>query len=77
MRASRDGETVGITLRIPRALYEIYVEITNRANLIDLKQGGRGNKTAQDVMRHRLASLPVVVVRQAKAARKSPSGGEE
>lgn len=75
MRVSRDGETVGITLRVPRELYETYLDIAKRASLIDLKKGGRGMKTAQDVMRHRLASLPVVVARQAKAAKKSPRGG--
>lgn len=76
MRISRDGETVGITLRLPRALYETYSDIAKRASIIDIKNGGQGMKTAQDVMRHRLASLPVVVARQAKAAKKTPGDGK-
>lgn len=77
MRVSRDGETVGITLRLPRALYEAYLDIARRATIIDLKRGGQGAKTAQDVMRHRLASLPFVVARHAKTARKSHSDGKK
>lgn len=57
---SRDGKTVGITLRLETALLEGYDRVAARANIIDLKRGGRGGLTAQDVMRHRLASAPAV-----------------
>lgn len=57
---SRDGKTVGITLRIPIVLLAVYDKIAARANLIDLKKGGAGRLTTQDVMRHRLASLPLM-----------------
>lgn len=60
MRLSKGGATVGITLRLPKGVLEVYADIANRANSIELKQGGRGLNTAQDVMRHRLASLPAV-----------------
>lgn len=56
---SRDGKTVGITLRVPVTLLAVYDRIASRANLIDLKSGGVGRLSAQDVMRHRLASLPL------------------
>lgn len=56
---SRDGKTVGITLRVPVWLLSVYDKIAARANLIDLKGGGAGRLTAQDVMRHRLSSLPL------------------
>lgn len=59
---SRDGKTVGITLRIPVRLLAIYDKIAARANLIDLKRGGVGRLSAQDVMRHRLASLPLAKI---------------
>lgn len=57
------GKTEGITLRLPKTLLQAYAEIANRANLIDLKNGGRGKMTVQDVLRHRLASLPLLMVR--------------
>lgn len=59
MRRSKNGDTVGITLRIPRHVLEAYKKIADRANLIALRQGGHATTTAQDVMRHRLQSLPV------------------
>ncbi|CAG0950156.1 hypothetical protein RHDC4_00028 [Rhodocyclaceae bacterium] len=57
---SRDGKTVGITLRIDQSLLEAYDKVAARANIIDLERGGRGKLTTQDVMRHRLASAPAV-----------------
>lgn len=57
---SRDGKTVGITLRIETDLLAGYEKVAARKNIIDLKRGGRGGMTAQDVMRHRLASNPAV-----------------
>jgi hypothetical protein len=68
---SHDGETVGITLRLTARLLDVYDGIAARANMIDLKRGGRGQLTAQDVMRHRLASLPL-----AKAALQADEKGE-
>ena len=59
---SRDGKTIGITLRVPMALLTVYDNIAVRANIIDLKRGGAGGVTAQEVMRHRLASLPLAMV---------------
>lgn len=60
VRKSRDGKTVGITLRLPVLVLEEYSRIASRANMIDLKKNGTGGLSAQDVMRHRLASLPVL-----------------
>lgn len=60
MRKSKDGTMVGITLRLPVRLLAAYTRVANRANLIELQKGAPGMKTAQDVMRHRLASLPAV-----------------
>ncbi len=57
---SKNGKTIGITLRVPTEVITVYDDIAARANLIDLKRGGAGGMTAQDVMRHRLASLPLV-----------------
>lgn len=60
VRKSKDGETVGITLRLPVRVLEAYEKIASKANMIDLKKNGKGGLSAQDVMRHRLASLPVL-----------------
>jgi hypothetical protein len=60
MRTSKQGDTVGITLRLPKKVLDRYQDIAARANLLDLKRGGKGLVTAQDVMRHRLASIPGV-----------------
>jgi hypothetical protein len=45
---------------------QVYAEITLRANRRRVLKGESGNLTAQDVMRHRLGSLPVVRLRCAK-----------
>lgn len=60
MRISRDGKTVGISLRLDACVLQKYERIAARANLIAVKNGGKGGLSAQDVMRHRLGSLPVV-----------------
>ena len=60
MRSSKIGGTVGITLRVSKRVFRAYAAIADRANLLDLKTGGRGRKTVQDIMRHRLASLPLL-----------------
>ena len=60
IRKSKDGETVGITLRLPVRVLDAYSKIASRANMIDLKKNGKGGLSVQDVMRHRLASLPVL-----------------
>jgi hypothetical protein len=72
MRFDKKGKTVGITLRIRTDVLEVYANIAHRANTIALEsqEGGRGLHTAQDVMRHRLISLPEV------AAKLQPVEGE-
>lgn len=60
MRESKDGSTVGITLRLDKRIFQEYQKIASRANLIRINNGQSGGITAQDVMRHRLASLPVL-----------------
>lgn len=54
------GETEGITLRLDKKVLAAYRQIASRANLIQLQNGGKGQLTAQDVMRHRLSSLPLI-----------------
>jgi hypothetical protein len=54
------SETIGITLRLNKDVLEAYQFIANKANALDLKNGGRGNMTVQDVIRHRLSSLPLL-----------------
>jgi hypothetical protein len=66
MRLSKIRATVGITLRLPKRVLQAYAAIADRANLLDLKTGGRGRKTVQDIMRHRLASLPLLKLEKAK-----------
>jgi len=53
-------DTVGITLRVDRSLFDVYASVAKKANMMDLQRGGEGRITTQSVMRHRLASLPVV-----------------
>lgn len=58
MRSNR-VKTEGITLRLGANLLDYYREVAKRANLLKLKQNSAGPLlTVQDVMRHRLASLP-------------------
>lgn len=59
-------DTVGITLRIDKWLLRAYSEIAHRANDRRLRKGQPGNLSAQDVMRHRLGSLPVIKARANK-----------
>lgn len=54
---SRDGKTEAYTLRLEIALGELCAKIAARANLMDLKRGGTGGVTAQDVMRHQIKKL--------------------
>lgn len=59
--ASRDtGKTKGITLRLDKQVLESYRRIALRANKIALEKGSSQALTPQDVMRHRLESLPFV-----------------
>jgi hypothetical protein len=60
MRESKDGNTVGITLRISKRVLAGYTKIALRANSIAVKKGCMANLTVQDVIRHRLASLPFI-----------------
>lgn len=61
MRESNGGKaTVGITLRLDKRVLETYIQIAFRANAIRIQNGGRGNVTVQDIMRHRLGSLPML-----------------
>lgn len=60
-RISRDGKTVGISLRVEAQVLAVYANLAAKANSIDVAHGGRGGKTAQDVMRHQLYSLPAVL----------------
>lgn len=53
----------GITLRLEAGILRLYHEIAFRANHRRVLHGDAGNLTAQDVMRHRLASLPVAKLR--------------
>jgi hypothetical protein len=58
MRPSKDGATIGITLRLKTATYRAYSKIASKANLIEIKAGRPGTITPQDVMRERLDSIP-------------------
>lgn len=60
MRESNGGKTVGITLRLDKRLLEIYNKIALRASAIKIREDGIGRVTAQDVIRHRLESLPIL-----------------
>ena len=65
MRLSKDGKTLGITLRIPKTVLDAISTIANRENAIEIQGGGRGLKTVQDVMRQKLLSLPEVIAEMA------------
>ena len=54
MRGSKDGKTIGFTLRLPTVTYQAYAEMASKANLVELGQGRPGRLTAQDMMRERL-----------------------
>lgn len=60
-------ETKAITLRPDVQLLRFYEEVTARANALQLSRGLRANLTVQQVMLHRLKSLPGY---RAKVARK-------
>lgn len=60
MRESNGVDTVGITLRLDKRVLEMYAKIAFRANEIRIKNGNRGDVTAQDIIRHRLSSLPIL-----------------
>lgn len=66
MRINKDGTTMGVTLRLVVFVFQEYARIANRANLIEINKGRKGSLTAQDVMRHRLYSLPVIKAKIAK-----------
>ena len=66
MRETNHGETVGITLRLDKKVLTMYNQIALRANIIKTNKGGRGDVTAQDVIRHRLESLPVLRIKLGK-----------
>ena len=66
MRTSKDGRTVGTTLRIDKLVWHEYECIALRANLIENKKGRPGKLTAQDVIRHRLYNLPLVKAKLSK-----------
>lgn len=64
MRVSRDGETVGITLRVKVKTLAGCAEIANRANEINSKSGKRKKMvTEQDVIRHWLDKMPYIEAR--------------
>lgn len=58
MRASKDGDTVGFTMRLKKTTFDRYTILASQANLQEIKQGRIGRVTAQDIMRERLDSLP-------------------
>lgn len=66
MRESFGGKRVGLTLRVDRRVLAVYSRIAVRANAIRVRHGERGDVTAQDIMRHRLESLPILKKRQVK-----------
>ena len=66
MRESNHGKTVGITLRLDKRVLDMYNQIALRANTIKINDGGRGDVTAQDIIRHRLESLPLLRVKLGK-----------
>jgi hypothetical protein len=51
-------DTLGITLRPERDLLAHYEEIVSRANRLRVSAGERGNVTVQQVILHRMRSLP-------------------
>lgn len=60
MAKKQKQETIAITLRLPVRVLVAYDEVAKRANMNNLKSGGKGGLSSQDVIRHRLASLPFV-----------------
>lgn len=56
--AKGSGDTVGLTLRAEKHLLAHYEEIAVRANRLRVKAGQRGNITVQQVILHRMRSLP-------------------
>lgn len=77
MRESKDGKTVGITLRLDRLVLQEYSRIASRANLIEIKKGRPGGYTAQDIMRHRLNSLPSVKRQLGKEGVNEKTSGDD
>lgn len=55
-----DGPTIGMTLRMSVRVHQAYSSIANRANLLALRRGEPAKVTVQDVLRHRLESLPLL-----------------
>lgn len=56
-QTSRDGKTVGVMLRVEVPTLEVCERVMARAKMMDLKRGGSGQVTVQDVMRHQLRKL--------------------
>jgi len=52
--AQTNRETVGLMLRIEVPTLRLYEKVMTRAKMMDLKRGGNGQVTVQDVMRHQL-----------------------
>lgn len=52
--------TVGMTLRVSVRVRDAYAAVADRANLIALRKGESAKVTVQDVLRHRLESLPLL-----------------
>jgi hypothetical protein len=71
MRGKKSGETVGMTLRVSVEVRDAYSRIADRANLIAIRHGGHANTTVQDVMRHRLNSLPFVQIHAEQSKKKT------
>lgn len=57
-KTSKKKATFPLTLRADRALLMHYEEIAARANRILLARGERSNVTVQQVILHRMRSLP-------------------
>jgi len=60
MRESNHGRTVGITLRLDKRVLDVYNRLALRANAFRVRNGRRGDLTAQDMIRHRLESIPLL-----------------
>lgn len=64
--AKRSNEpTMGMTLRMSIRVFHAYSEIADRANMAALRKGEPARFTVQDVLRHRLESLPLLKLRKA------------
>lgn len=57
---------IGVFVRLEENVLKTYDEIALRATSVKLSNGDRRGVTTQDVMRHRLNSLPLVEVRNKK-----------